>query len=175
MPFMIFIIGIISAAGIWYWRMQSARENIANLADAAKDVRLAARRFGFKRQTNIHPADSVDDPRLAAAGILHAVAGMADTPSDAQRREMLVQFQSRFECALEDAQEISTFGAWLAAQCGTKSEAVRRLSRRLAGLAGYEAQVDLRAMILAVVTDRAPLGEEENQALATIERAFPNA
>jgi len=43
-------------------------------ADAARDVRRAARRFGFRRQTNLHPAEPIDDTRVAAAGILTALA-----------------------------------------------------------------------------------------------------
>ena len=76
MPVVLFLIGVLTAAGIWFYRVQNARQSAGDLLDAAYDVRLAARRFGFKRKTNVHPVDSIEDAWLAASGIIHAMAGM---------------------------------------------------------------------------------------------------
>lgn len=55
MPFLLFIIVVITAAGVWYWRIKQAGEIAGDLANAAQDVKNAARRFGFNRKKNVHP------------------------------------------------------------------------------------------------------------------------
>ena len=171
MPVVLAILGIISAAAIWYYRAQAARDAAGDLFDMANDVRLAARRFGFKRRTDVHPVDSIDDARLAGAGIVAAVAGMGGPLAQPQLDELSRQFQSVFGVARDEAVEISTFGRWIAEQCGTRAEAVRRLSKRLRGLAGAEAHADLHTMIDAVIASggTAPT-EDQADAKATITR-----
>jgi hypothetical protein len=68
------ILAVILGAAFWIYRLNAARDAAETLAGAANDVRLAARRFGFRRKTNLHPADCVDDPRLAAMGIARMAA-----------------------------------------------------------------------------------------------------
>ena len=169
MPVLVFILGILAAAGIWYYRAQAAQRTATDLLDAANDVRLAARRFGCRRKSNVHPVDSIDDARLAAAGIVHAVASMGAPLTQESERAINLQFQSVFGADKTEAAEISTFGAWIARQCGTKSEAVRRLGKRLHDLAGIDARQDLLRMIEAVVPQ---MGEDELDALRTLDRAF---
>lgn len=160
MPVIIAIIGILSAAAIWYYRAQAAQRAAGDLMDVANDVRLAARRFGFKRKLNTHPVDSIDDARLAGAGIVAAIAGMGTPLGQPQIDEMTRQFQSVFGADKAEAVEIATFARWIAEQCGTRSEAVRRLSKRLAGLAGTDAHDDLQKMIDAVIGSRGPSDDQ---------------
>ena len=169
MPVIVFILGILAAAGVWYYRAQAARRGAADLLDAANDVRLAARRFGFKRRVNVHPVDSIDDARLAGAGIVQAIAGMAGPLRAETETAIVLQFQSVFGVGKDEAAEISIFGRWVAEQCGTRAEAVRRLAKRLNELAGIAARQDLLRMIEAVVPD---MGEDERDALRTLDRAF---
>ena len=173
MPILIMIIGAISAAAFWYYRMQAAQRGAADLLDAANDVRLAARRFGFKRKLNVHPADSIEDPRLAAAGIVSAFAGMSGPVERSQTDIMIIQFQSVFGASKEEAAEFATFGRWIAEQCGTRSEAVRRLSKKLANLAGAEALPDLERIIDATLkAEQREDGEEEKEAMDQLRRRF---
>ncbi|QLQ20376.1 MAG: hypothetical protein HZT43_19915 [Exiguobacterium profundum] len=70
MPFFIALLGAL-AAGYYFWRRSRNAANIATeLMDVASDVRLAARRFGFKRQADIHPVEAVEDP-ASLARLLH--------------------------------------------------------------------------------------------------------
>lgn len=175
MPVVLAILGIISAAAIWYYRVQAAKQAGGDLLDMANDVRLAARRFGFKRRTNVHPVDSIDDPRLAASGLVAAIAGMAGPLTKDHIDEMSRQFQSKFSVPRDEAVEIATFGRWIAEQCGTRSEAVRRLSKRLRTLAGAEAHQDLKAMIDGVATATGQtLSEDQADAKETITRHLTN-
>jgi len=173
MPFLIFAVGAISAIAFWIYRARNVRDASVEILGAANDVRLAARRFGFKRKTNVHPAENIDDARLAAAGVIHAIASMNGELTADQKQTMVVQFQSIFNTDKTEADEIVAFGRWIADQCGTKSEAVRRLTRRVAKLAGSEAEPDLtRLAELVIETGGQPETEDETDALFTIKRVF---
>ncbi len=176
MPILITFLGLLAAAGYWYFRIRDAGGTVRDLADAANDVRLAARRFGFKRRANVHPIDCIEDARMAAAGITLAVAEMDGALTQAEIQTATIQFQSVFDVNKTDAEELVTFGRWIAAQSGTKSEGVRRMSKRLLGLAGAEAGSDLVKLVTAVGTaDGSTLHADAEDALQTIRRYFPEA
>lgn len=168
MPVLLFILGALGAAAVWYWRVKNAREGAEHVLDMANDVRLAARRFGFRAKTNVHPARAIEDPRLAGAGVVVALAELEGPLSADQIRILTTEAQTRFNLLLGEAEEIVTFGRWIAGQCGTKDEAVRRLGKRVADLAGPSALPDLEKMIEAVAP--APRSERGEDALAGLRR-----
>lgn len=53
------ILGVLSAAMIWYWRVKQVGEAASELTNAANDVRLAIKRFGYMRGRKTHPEDAV--------------------------------------------------------------------------------------------------------------------
>lgn len=173
MPILLAVLGALAAASIWYWRVQQARDAADVLLNAANDVRLAARRFGFRNKLNVHPADSIEDSRLAAAGIVAAIAEMGGRLNADQTSAIAREFQSTFNVSLDEAAEIAIFGRWIAGQCGARSDAVRRLSKRLAGITGQSALPDLIAMIEATQSATGHgMGEDQADAIATINRQF---
>ncbi len=114
MPVLIAIAGLLVGALIWYNRMKQAGHIAGELKDAANDVRLAARRFGFKRRSNVYPIDALDDARLAAAGIVAATAQMDSLWDQSMSDAMVQQAQSVFDVALDEAEEIVVFARWIA-------------------------------------------------------------
>lgn len=172
MPVILAILSAITIAGIWYWRMQAARDAANTLFDAANDVRLAARRFGFQMRNKTHPADCVDDPRIAAAGIVLAIAGMDSEVTQAETDTLLRQCQSKFDIDAKEAEEIVLFGRWLVGQCVNKDEAVRRLARRVAEKAGAAAAPDLMEMIDKVAGPEGLELERARDAIATVRRVL---
>lgn len=176
MPVIITILGLLAAAGYWYFRIRDAGGTVRDLADAANDVRLAARRFGFKRRANVHPIDCIEDAKMAAAGITLAVAEMDGALTQAEIQTATIQFQSVFDIAKDEAEELVTFGRWIASQSGTRAEGVRRLSKRLVAIAGPDAGPDLVRLVTAVGTaDGGTLDIDAEDALQTIRRYFPEA
>lgn len=174
MPVLLAVLSILAAVAFWYWRIRDVSNTAQDLADAAHDIRLAARRFGFKRRANMHPIDCIEDPRMAAAGITLAVAEMDGALSQAEIDTAVVQFQSVFDVSKAEAEELTAFGRWITAQSGTKAEAVRRLSKQLLALAGAEAGPDLKRLVSKVATaGGTALDSEAEDALATIARYFP--
>ncbi len=176
MPVLIAILGALAAAGIWYWRLRNAGEIARDLTEVANDVRLAARRFGFRRRANVHPVDCIDDARMAAAGIVMGIAEMDGALTEAEIRTASLQFQSVFDTPKDEADELVTFGRWIANQSPSREEGVRRLSKRLLALAGLEVGSDLVRMVQTVATaDGGALNEDASDALQTIRRYFPEA
>jgi uncharacterized tellurite resistance protein B-like protein len=167
------ILGALSVAVIWYWRVKAAQEAAGELAGAANDVRLAIRRFGYLRKHKAHPADCVDDARLAAAGIVAAIAGMDAPLSQAEIDRLTAEAGAVFGVAPAEAVDITAFGRWIAGQCNTPEEAVRRLVGRVRELAGDAAGPELVAMVEAVATaDGNLMDEREEDALAMIRRGL---
>ncbi len=72
------IIGIILAAvagiGVWYWRIKILGEAANDIADLAGRARGAYRMNRFKKKADGATLNAVDDPALAAAILLYAVA-----------------------------------------------------------------------------------------------------
>ncbi|HET7410809.1 MAG TPA: TerB family tellurite resistance protein, partial [Paracoccaceae bacterium] len=118
-------------------------------------------------------ADTVDDPRLAAAGVVVAVATMDGPISQAEIGRLTRAAQETFEISEREALELLSFGRWIAGECATNGEAVRRLSKIVLRTAGPEAGPDLVRMIEDVTTaGGSDLGPEERDAIATVRHAF---
>lgn len=101
------------------------------LSDAANDVRLAARRFGFKRRTNMHPVDDIEDPNVAIATIATAFIELNDLPKQNQKDRLSVQLQYQLNQSPKDAEELMVPGRWLMTQCERPDAAIFCVSRRL--------------------------------------------
>lgn len=173
MHIVIAVISLLIGGAYWYSRLNAAGRAAGDLRDAANDVRLAARRFGFKRRSNVHPIDALDDARLAAAGIVAATAQMDCMWEQSIWIAMLQQTQSVFNVDLQEAEEITTFARWIADQGGNPHEAVRRLSKRLKRLAGQDALEDTVTMIRAVSgRGGRVLSQDAKEAIETVERVL---
>ncbi|HEU0222193.1 MAG TPA: hypothetical protein VFR34_08290 [Paracoccaceae bacterium] len=173
MPVLIALLGVLVVAALWYWRVRAARDAAGESLEAAQDVRRAARRFGFRRQANRHPADCIEDARLAAMGVVAAMAEYDGPHTKDEIDQMVVEAQVTFGVDKREAEEIVAFGRWIATQCGTRHEAVRRLSKVVAQLAGSAAAPDLLRMAEAAAAHRGPPDERARSAIETIRRAFP--
>lgn len=170
MPFLIALAGIAIAAFVWAQRARTARDTAIDLADMANDVRLAARRFGFRRQTNIHPVESIEDPRLTIAAIATAFIELDTLPTAEMRAQLMLQLRSKLQTNADEAEEMEVLGRWLMTECGGAEPAIARLSRKLYKLGGAE-QLDPLVSILKA-TVKAPLTPPQRDALADITRAL---
>ena len=167
------LVALVGVVALWYWRMKMARDAGGEILDAANDVRLAARRLMYRRKHNTHPADSVDDPRLAASGIVVAIATMDAPISQAEIAALTKSAQETFDVSEREALDMVSFGRWVSDQCGTNDEAVRRLSKVVAKLAGPEAAPDLLRMIADVATAGGQeLDESQLDAIEAVRRAL---
>lgn len=169
MPFIIALLGIIGAAYFWAQRARNARDMVGDVADMANDVRLAARRFGFNRKMNVHPVESIEDPRLAIAAIGSAFLELDDLPTAEQRKLLQVQIRSKLRANAEEAEEMEILGRWFMSECGGADPAVARISRKLYKIGGAQQMEPLLELLKASVTT---LSDRQRDALDDIKRAM---
>ncbi|MEL6210371.1 MAG: TerB family tellurite resistance protein [Pseudomonadota bacterium] len=176
MPIILMLLGLLAAGLVWYWRLKMAREAGGELLEAAGNVRSAVRRFGYRRKSNKHPVDCVEDARLAASGIMAAVAGMDGPLSRSEIDAIAIEARAVFKTSPEEADEIAAFGRWIAGQCVSPDDAVRRLTKVTRRLAGVEAGPDLIAMTERVaIADGAEMTDGQQSAVAMIRRLIEPA
>jgi hypothetical protein len=99
-------------------------------------VRLAARRFGFIHKMNVHPVESIEDPRLAIAARANAFIELDDLPTAEQRQLLQVQLRSKLRADADEAEEMEVLGRWFMSECGGADPAIARLSRKLYKIGG---------------------------------------
>ena len=168
------IIAILGAATAFYFLVIRARNGAAiatEMLDMASDVRAAARRFGFKRRTNLHPVESIDDPKLAVSAIALAFLELNDLPTQDQRNAMIVQPQSTLDVSKTDAEELIVLGRWLMTECGGADAAISRISRKLQRIDGANSFDALMSLIKSVLPADG-LNDKQRDALDDIKRAF---
>jgi len=170
MPILVALLGIIATAYFWAQRARNARDVAGSVADLANDVRLAARRFGFNRKLNIHPVESIEDPRLAIAAVAVSFIELDDLPTAEQRQLLTVQLRANLNASAEEAQEMEVLGRWFMNECGGAEPAIARLSRKLYKLGGAEQMIPLMETLKAAVTT--DLSNRQQDALEDITRAM---
>lgn len=164
-------LAVLGAIAIWVWRIRMAAEAAREVAGVADDMRAALRRFGMRRRAGQHPSDVVDDPRLAAAGILAALARMDGDITDRQRNAIEVEARAVFRVDAAEAQDIAAYGRWLSSQSANADDAVWRLSRRFQALASNDTYDDLLGMMtrIAAIEGGEP-NALQNDAIETVRR-----
>lgn len=172
------ILGIIAAvAGVYFFLMRAknakdmAQEVLGTADDVLTTVINAPRRIRFRRQTNQHPVEGVDDPRLAVAALASAFIELDDLPTAEQRKALIVQLRTVLRADAVEAEEMAVLGRWLVGQCNGPAEAVTRLGRRLHKLDKGASIEDLTA-ILSGITGENGLSEPQRDALDEISRVL---
>jgi len=173
MPVILAVIGAVTAVLFFVIRARNAAGAATDLIDMANDVRLAARRFGFRRRTDIHPAESIEDPHIAIAGIASAFLELDDLPTSDQRSALTRAMADTLNLARQDADELTILGRWMADECGTADAAVSRLARKLVRLAGQDGFAPLLTILNATLTaSSTSINTRQKEALDDVKRAF---
>jgi len=138
----------------------------------ANDARLAARRFGFRRQANVHPVESIEDPAVAVATISLAFLGLDALPSREQHQALGRGLQSQLNLSLPDAEELVVLGRWMMGECGGAEPAITRIARKLYKLNGGRSFPHLMGVIKEITIEGAGLSAKQTSALEDLKRAF---
>lgn len=167
------LMGIATAAYFIFMRARNAARVTSDVADMARDVRSAARRFGFKRKTNIHPVETIEEPNLAIAAIGTAFLEMDDLPTREQRDALNAALRTQLNMSADATDEALILGHWFVSECHGPETAVPRLSRRLYKLDGQNSFDALLAVITATAkASTGDINDKQREALDEIRRAF---
>ena len=171
MPFLIALLGIAAAAYFWMNRARDAAHMAGSLADGAVDLRNAARRFGFRRRANVHPVESIEDPRIAVAALACGFIQLSDLPTREEREATETALGDALTLTRAESEEMMVLGQWLVGQCGGPLPAITRIARKLQKLSGAEHAAPLMAAIQAGVGAGAgALNDTQRDALEDIKR-----
>lgn len=170
MPFVIALAGAIAAVLYWMYRARAAGQVATELADAAADVLNAARRFGFRRQANQHPVESIDKPELAVATIALAFLELDALPSADHLRVLSDALARQLQMTRAEVDEVLILGRWLMGQCKGPQPAIERVSKRLFRLNGTASLEQLMTVLNAVALAGQGLSPRQKDALEEIAR-----
>lgn len=168
MPILIFLATVLGGAAFWFWRARDTADAARGAIEMGRDVVGAARQWTFKRRTDVHPVDAIDDPAVAEGALTTMLYELGHLPTREDREAMLLALQSRLETSRAEAEELATLGHWFGRQCGDPSAAVSRLSRRLARIGGPLAADEMAD--LAEMAIRGEPSDAQADALAEMAR-----
>ena len=173
MPFIVGIIAIAAAVYFFVVRARNAASIATELVDVANDVRLAARRFGFRGRLNVHPVEAIEDPNIAVATVAVAFLDLDSFPVQEQRDELARQLRAVLGVVEGDADEMVVLGRWLVSECGGATPAVARASRKLYKMRGAQDFEPLLTIVQGVLgAGGTGLNDAQRDALDDVKRAF---
>ncbi|GFE63579.1 hypothetical protein [Litoreibacter roseus] len=173
MPIILAVIGAIGAVIYWSMRARHAADAGRELLDVAQDVKAAARRFGFKRNTARHPVEDIEDPNIAIAGIAVSFLELDDYPAQEQRHAMLRALQNELRINLTAAEELTVLGRWMMTECNGPDAAIPRLSRKLHKIGGPGEITPLMEILKSILAaSDGDLNKKQRDALDDVKRAF---
>lgn len=173
MPIVLALLAAVSTALFFVLRARNAANAAGELLDMANDVRLAARRFGFRRRADVHPVEAVEDSSIALAALGSAFIALDDTPTAEARDALDWSIVKNIGVDKAEAEELTLLGLWLVGECGGAEPALARLARKLYRLQGVEGFASVLTVLNdAVAKGSGALSERQSDALDDIKRAF---
>ncbi|MEO9863226.1 MAG: hypothetical protein ABJO29_07750 [Yoonia sp.] len=170
MPIIILILSTLGGL-IWFWVRSNPRDALNVASDTVTTIRNAPRRLAFRRQTNVHPVESIDDPEVAVGTMAMAFIGLDDLPSKDQYDHLHLLLRSKLRCSEEDAKELQVYGRWVIQQCGGEVEAFDRVARRLKKLNGTDYLSVAQDIFGELAKDG--LTERQQEAISDLMRILP--
>ena len=127
--------------------------------------------MGFKRKTNIHPVDAIEDNDQLTAIIAKAFVekkGVVTLDDFVRLREAL---QNEFDCTDQRAEDLTIVADWAIRECGTIAAALSRASRRhykTHEMNGFQSLM----RVIGQITCETDLGTKQKEALDDIALIF---
>lgn len=173
MPILLALIGI--AVGVYFWMERAKRtaDVASDLMDAGRDLKNAARRFGFRRRANQHPVEGVAEPNLAIGGLAVAFLELDDLPTAEGRAATDIALRKHLNLDAHSAEEMTVLGRWLVSECGGALAAFPRLAKKLRQLDGAASFDKLMSVLgdISAATGGTP-STRQSEALADLARVF---
>jgi hypothetical protein len=158
------IIGIIAAAGAWYWRAKQAKEVVDDVGDMVGRVQGRIRMNSFKKKAEGSVLASIEDPALAATVFLYALSN--EKPDARHLSEPAIKAEVARIVPAADLDEVVAYAQWAARDIADARDVVRRFKTLWRQKLTREERADLVTMAetVAAVGD----GDDHNQKLSLV-------
>lgn len=153
MPFLLGLLTLLAAIGIWAWRLRMAKQGLDAAADMARTLANAPRRMAFKYKAGQGGLDLIEDPREAAAIMMMQVALARGGPLTVLQGEVIeAEIRENFDYSAVEAEDLAAHAAWVSQTCPSGKDTMERLGRKIvnAPQLGPKEVIDLDAMLVAV-------------------------
>jgi len=146
------IVGILTAIGVWSWRLQQAKRGAEEAGKVIEAARNLPRRMKFRSRTSKAGLDVVDDPREAATVMMLEVARATGEITSAERDVIEQQIIDHFEFSRDDTEALITQAGWLSRNAPAPHAVMERMTRVLleTPALGRDQYRDVEGMLLAV-------------------------
>lgn len=137
--------GLVACALYWVW-LRALCIQAGEIAGATDEVQVAAFRVDYRCKAGVHPVDTIEDPRIAGAAILIALAEVEGRTDPLEQQSILREARRLFATDAEETDAIVAVAAWIVAQCGGAQGAMGRLPHRLRALAQDKTSPELQRL-----------------------------
>ena len=163
------LIAIVTAIGVWQWRVQRAREIVDEMGELAATAANLPRRLAFKRRSGKRGLSLVEDPREAAAVMMYEMAREGGDVSLASKEVMRELMMDEFEITEEDADALVHHASWLLREGPVADAVMTRMTQVVLASPsiGPKQIVDLDGMLVAVSEADGPPTHDQLMLLQT--------
>ncbi len=130
MHIVLLVLGVVAGLGFWWYRLRAAHDAAGEVVDAVGRMRGSMRRKKIRNQNQLSPLTAVNDPIVAAATILVAVA--TDDVALSTAREETIRAEIGKLTSPDKLEEAVIYGKWAAAQIADTAVVIDKLGPFLA-------------------------------------------
>lgn len=130
MHIIVLVLGVVAGLGFWWYRLRAAKDAAGEIVNVVGRVRGNIRRKRIRTQAEMSPLTAIDDPVVAAATILVAVA--SDDIALSPEREQVIRAEIGELTTSGKADEALVYAKWAAAQIDEAGTVLDKLAPFLA-------------------------------------------
>ena len=161
-------LGVLSALGLFLWliiHLNHARRAGRELAETASDIKGLVRRTRWKRKHDTDPFGAIEDPRIAAAAMMCAVAKCDGDITERQRDVILDQMAGGLQVTGQLAEDLLAQGRWLTGEMKDLNAFLRRACEPVRRACTDAEKRDLVRLLETVATAEGAPNDHQNDGI----------
>ncbi len=140
------VLSLAVAASFWWYRLKHMRDAASEVMDIAGRARGAYRMKRIRSKASLSPLTAIDDPVIAAATVIYAIASEDVSPNDEERLAMLKTVLSEIS-SVSKAEEAAAYAKWAVGEIVEVGTVIRKLGPFLAARLNRSEKADLLNML----------------------------
>lgn len=170
MPFILGALAVLGAIVFFVIRANQAAQAARELGEVANEAKGFLRRRRWKSKTNTDQIREIDDPRLAAAVMMCALAKSDDDLSESEVTAILDQLGGPLALAPADAEEMLAQARWLTREMKDLGAVLHRATPHINAHCTAPEKAELLDMLIAVTEVDGPIDAIQQDALDRLRR-----